>query len=42
LTEFLERISSDGRRVLEADLGNESPAGFTVVERSDGWERVLD
>jgi hypothetical protein len=25
LTDFLEAVSSDGRRVLEADLGDEAP-----------------
>ena len=32
MTDFLEAVSSDGRRVLEADLGDESPAVW--VERA--------
>jgi hypothetical protein len=38
LTEFLEGISSDGRRVLEADLGNESPAVWVERARKRGVE----
>jgi hypothetical protein len=32
LTDFLESLSSDGRRVLEADLGDEAPAAW--IERA--------
>jgi hypothetical protein len=33
LTDFLEATSSDGRRVLEADLGDESPAVWVELAR---------
>jgi hypothetical protein len=39
LTDFLEAVSSDGRRVLEANLGDESPAVW--VERARGREVEL-
>lgn len=32
MTDFLEAVSADGRRVLEADLGNESPEAW--IERA--------
>jgi hypothetical protein len=38
LTDFLEAISSDGRRVLEADLGDESPAAWVERARERGVE----
>jgi hypothetical protein len=33
LTEFLEAVSSNGRRVLEANLGDESPDAWVVCAR---------
>jgi hypothetical protein len=38
LTDFLEAVSSDGRRVLEADLGDESPDTWIARARKHAAE----